>query len=419
MQCSLRRFFACLALFAGLSVPACWWTPLEGLNYGAAGDPYRRTGQPEIPTRKDQPVFRVVLAGDGGLGVPKDPTLALLGKWADELSGRTQVVYLGDNIYPAGLQNGSRKSGEAILLRQLRATRAPKIFVPGNHDWGYTGTQQLSPGVLGNQQEFLESQAETRAELHPKNGCPGPSEVELLPPGKVLGGGLILLALDLHWWLLPAEDRPKCEGIDDTNAFLERFTDALDAHGDHNVLVVAHHPIRSGGPHGGQSRGFWTDLGVTLAYPFYRSQDLFQPGYQEMVRLLEAPMRKHPPLAMIGGHDHSLQVIEGGDVARVVIVSGAASRVSGVTAVDGTLFAHAHLGFVVLDFYKLAGGTEETLLVRVVETGRGKDPVFTLAIDLKQEDAPVQPIKDPKTAGGISRTGAVASEDAGAAHETP
>jgi calcineurin-like phosphoesterase family protein len=404
MARSRRILLASLTLFVALGLPGCWWTPLSGLNYGAAGDPYRSQDVPEIPLRKDKPVFRVILAGDAGLNVKDDPTLALLGKWADELPGRTEIIYLGDNIYPAGLQNGDRKAAEAVLLRQLRATPAPKIFVPGNHDWGYTGTQQLTPGVLGNQQDFIAAHASERAEFHPKNGCPGPDEVELLPPGKSLTGGLSVVALDLHWWLLPAEDRPKCEGIDDTNAFLERFRETLKAHRDRNLLVVAHHPVLSGGPHGGQSRGFWIDLGVTLAYPFYRSQDLFQPGYQEMVRLLEAPMAKDPPLAMIGGHDHSLQIMEGGNVARVVIVSGAASRVSGVTSIKGTMFAHAHLGFVVMDFYKLEGGTEETALVRVVETGRGKDPVFALAIDLKKEDAPVQPIPDPKTGTGkISR----------------
>ena len=399
----LRIRLAFLTLFAALGLAACWWTPLRGLNYGSAGDPYRRANLPEIPRRKDQPVFRVVLAGDGGLAIrDDDPTLALLGEWSDEFPGRTVVVYLGDNVYPAGLQKGD-KQAEGILLRQMRATRAPKIFVPGNHDWGYTGTQQLTPGVLGNQQAFIEAHAEGRAEFMPKDGCPGPSEIELLPPGKSLAGGLTVVALDLHWWLLPQEERPKCAGIDDTNAFLKRFGEMLAAHRGRNVLVVAHHPILSGGPHGDQSRGFWMDLGVTLAYPFYRSQDLFQPGYQEMVRLLEAPMAKDPPLAMIGGHDHSLQVLEGGNVARVVIVSGAASRVSGVTSVGGTLFAHAHLGFVVMDFYRLEGGTEETVLVRVVETGRGKDPVFTLAIDLKEEDAPVQPIPDPKSGTGQSR----------------
>jgi hypothetical protein len=400
MSRRLRIVCGFLTLAAALGLAACWWTPLRGLNYGAAGDPYRKASAPEIPRRKDEPVFRVVLAGDGGLAIrDDDPTLALLGQWGDEFPGRTVVIYLGDNVYPAGLQKGD-KQAEGILLRQLRATRAPTIFVPGNHDWGYTGTQDLTPGVLANQQSFIEAHAEGRAQLIPRDGCPGPSEVELLAPGKTLSGGLTVVALDLHWWLLEQKDRPKCAGVDDTNAFLERFGKTLAVHRGRNVLVVAHHPILSGGPHGGQSRGFWMDLGVTLAYPFYRSQDLFQPGYQEMVRLLEAPMAKDPPLAMIGGHDHSLQLLEGGKVARVVVVSGAASRVSGVTSVGSTLFAHAHLGFVVLDFYRL--GSEETALVRVVETGRGKDPVFTLAIDLKKEDAPIQPIPDHKSGTGTS-----------------
>jgi hypothetical protein len=397
----LRRTVLALTLLVVLTTGStCWWTPLRGPNYSSERDPFRKEGQPELPSRKDEPVYRVILAGDAGRATEKDPTLALLGKWADEFPGRTQVIYLGDNIYPAGLQGPDRARGEAILLRQIRVTRAPKLFVPGNHDWGYTGTQQLAPGVLSNEQAFIEAHATEGAEFHPKNGCPGPSEVELSPPGKVLTGGLSVLALDLHWWLLPEDDRPKCEGIDDTNAFLERFDEALAAHRDRNLLVVAHHPVKSGGPHGGQSRGFWTDLGITLAYPFYRSQDIFQPGYQEMVRLLEAPMTANPPLAMVGGHDHSLQVFEGGDVARIIIVSGSASRVSSVTSIEGTLFAHAHLGFVVMDFYRLEGGTEETALVRVVETGRGKDPVFTTAIDLKREEAPAETVPDPKAGTG-------------------
>jgi hypothetical protein len=251
--------------------------------------------------------------------------------------------------------------------------------------------------VLANQESFIAMHGAEHAEFHPKNGCPGPDEIEILPPGQSLTGGLSVVALDLHWWLLPANERPRCDGIDDTNAFLERFGKTLEAHRDRNLLVVAHHPILSGGPHGGQSRGFWMDLGVTLAYPLYRTQDLFQPGYQEMVRLLEAPMSKTPPLAMIGGHDHSLQILADDAVARVVIVSGAASRVSGVTSIDATLFAHAHLGFVVMDFFKLEN--EETALVRVIETGRGDDPVYTSAIDLKKKDAPTQPIADPKVTG--------------------
>ncbi|MGH7805040.1 MAG: metallophosphoesterase [Candidatus Binatia bacterium] len=393
-----RSLLVSLLVLLG-STASCWWTPLEGPNYAPTGDPYRREGLPEIPTRADQPVYRVILAGDAGNVADDDRTTKLLGHWGDEFPGKTQVLFLGDNIYPAGLQSGDRRRGETILLRQIRATRAPKIFLPGNHDWGYTGTQQLAPGVLANQQKFLEAHATEGAELQPKNGCPGPGVVELLPPGKGLTGGLVVAALDLHWWLLPAEDRPKCDDIEDTKAFLKSFRETLEANRDRNLLVAAHHPIVSGGPHGGQSRGFWINLGITLAYPFYRTQDTFEPGYQQMVRLLEAEMKAAPPLAMIGGHDHSLQILEGGGAARIVIVSGSASRVSGVTSLASTLFAHAHLGFVVMDFYALEGGTEETLLVRAVETGKDA-PVFATAIDLKKEEAPPEPVADPKTGTG-------------------
>ena len=49
-----------------------------------------------------------------------------------------------------------------------------------------------------------------------------------------------------------------------------------------------------------------------------------------------------------------------------------------------------------MDFFRLEGGTEETLLVRVVETGKGDDPVFTAAVDLRKEEVPAVPVVDPE-----------------------
>ena len=40
---------------------------------------------------------------------------------------------------------------------------------------------------------------------------------------------------------------------------------------------------------------------------------------------------------MVGGHDHSLQILDGGHEARLVVVSGSATKVSGVTSIDGWL----------------------------------------------------------------------------------
>jgi hypothetical protein len=42
---------------------------------------------------------------------------------------------------------------------------------------------------------------------------------------------------------------------------------------------------------------------------------------------------------MVGGHDHSLQILDGGRKRGVVVVSGSASNTSGVSRSRGTLFA--------------------------------------------------------------------------------
>jgi hypothetical protein len=375
-----------------LAAVACFRAPLRGADFDAQRDPYLRSGLVE-PERLDaEPVYRLLLAGDGGNAVRGDPTLSLLGRWGDVHPDRTTTIFLGDNIYPAGLQNGDRAHGEAVLRRQLEATRAQKLFIPGNHDWGFTGIQRLSPGVLANQEAFLDSQVHLGVGFEPRHGCPGPVAVELLEPGGPLPGGLTLLLLDLHWWLLAENERPVCEGIADTAAFLERFRAELEQRRSENLVVAAHHPIRSGGPHGGFTRGFWFDLGVSIFYRLYTVQDLIEPGYREMVRVLSEALAENPPLAVVGGHDHSLQVLDGGAEARLVVVSGAASRVTRVTSLESTLFAHAHLGFVAFDFHLAEGKPDGVLLVHVVETGRGDDPVFTLALDLGRAEAAPQEI---------------------------
>jgi hypothetical protein len=384
----MRRFAASLlAISCALATATCWRAPLRGIDFGADRDPFRGEGHVDADEIRSEPVYRLVLIGDGGEPTRNDATLALLGEWSNAHPKRTAVVFLGDNIYPAGLQytGPARARGESILLQQMRATDARELFVPGNHDWGWTVFQRSSRGVLLNQQVFVETHGATFA---PRHGCPGPVPIELLRTSKQIAGGLTVLALDLNWWLLPEAERPVCEGIEGTDDFIARLSDELEQRRAENVVVVAHHPIRSGGPHGGYTRGFWTDLGLSFFYRFYTVQDLVEPHYEEMVKVLGEVLAENPPLAMVGGHDHSLQILDGGDEARLVIVSGAASKVSGVTSTDQTLFAHGHRGFVVLDFHRAKEHIDGVALVNVVETGRGKRPVFSLALDLRREQSP-------------------------------
>lgn len=363
-----------VALACALGAPR-----LRGPSYDAHEAPYLAAPPAAVAARVDAPVRRLVLIGDAGDPQPADPTLAALGRWSDAHADRTTVLFLGDNVYPAGLRAEARERDEAILRQLLRSTRAHKIFVPGNHDWG----RATSPAALLEMQRFLEAHAHLGAELAPRDGCPGPVARELAPPGGELDGGLVLLIVDFHWWLLPAEARPSCAGVSDTDEFVAALRGELARRAGQNVVIAAHHPLRSGGPHGGFTRGFWIDVGAGLYQLVGSLQDLWEPSYAEMIAIVSDVLAEAPPLAFVAGHDHSLQILDGGDAARLLVVSGAgsASKITGVTALDETLFAHAHAGFVVVDFF--AGGPDAPDLARVqvVETGR-EAPVFTLDLEL-------------------------------------
>src|SRR6185503_9626506 len=126
-------------------------------------------------------------------------------------------------VYPAGIQGAgpARARGEAILLQQINATRAHRLFIPGNHDWGYEQFRQGSPKILENEQRLVDEHL--RAGFVPRDGCPGPNAVPLMKPTRDLPGGVTLIALDLYWWFLPEERRPVCAGIKTTDDFIAQL----------------------------------------------------------------------------------------------------------------------------------------------------------------------------------------------------
>jgi hypothetical protein len=390
-----RRASKSLLLGAALLLFACSGSRFPTPYSGPGGPPFispkahslwRHASalSPRVPT------YRVILIGDAGANRPEEATLSDLGYWADEGTDRTTVVFLGDNLYPSGLEEDDER-GEGILLQQLRATRAHKIFVPGNHDWG-----NVIPDVekVGNQERFIESFEESPATFMPKGGCPGPEIETLVEPGAGLSRGLYVMAIDLDWWLLDPDERPACPGIANEGDFLRQVGRELRALEDGLVIVAGHHPLRTGGPHGGYGRGWWTERGIAIATFFGATiQDLDAERYRRMVRQLVPALATQRPLIYAAGHDHNLQVIEGRDTAGTLVVSGAGSagNVTTTTAIAGTLFAHAFPGFVIVDFY---GGTEDEkeeeddaeeddapdrAMLRVIEAGHPR-PVFEMEL---------------------------------------
>jgi len=324
---------------------------------------------------------RILLVGDAGDTEPKSDTFAVLRRYALASPERTVIVFLGDNIYPAGLPaegHAEREPAERRLAPQLDAiaqTGARGVFLSGNHDWADDGPGGLE--AVRRQEVYVRRVLGDRGSFLPRNGLSGPATLDL--------DGVRLVVLNTSWWL-HEEGAAACENPSAAKgAMLKRLETMLASAGSREVVVLAHHPLVTYGSHGGfydlkdhlfpivhVVPGLWIPTPVLGSlYPLLRScvyntQSLSDPAYKEMRERLTPVLARHKPLLYAAGHDHSLQVIEGGQVAGCLLVSALGRDMgSALGHGDDTLFAHLHPGFMVVDFLK--GGE---VLLRVVEPAR-------------------------------------------------
>ena len=373
---SRRRTVGVGVLIAWLGGVALAALPTRGAADEAALDP--RCAEPGA---LDATLF---LAGDAGApGLPREPLLEALASEAGERSAalgtdRVAVALLGDNVYPEGLRpagDAGRAEDERRLAAQLDALRrsgARGYVVPGNHDWSNGG-----PGGWDAVRRETQLVADRGAREVPPDGCPGPVL-------ETLGARLALVFLDTQWWLHagPRPDAPGSGCAETREDGAERALAAAlrGAEGRH-AIVLAHHPLRSGGPHGGKfgwrehvfplrevDRSLWIPIPVLGSIRHVARmlgvspQDAASARYRAMIASVERGLAAAPPLVFAAGHDHSLQVIRGGDSARFHVVSGAGSadEVTWAYAIDGTLFAAATPGYARIDAFA-SGAVEVTI----------------------------------------------------------
>jgi hypothetical protein len=345
------------------------------------------------------------LVGDAGAPAPGEPVLeALAAAGAEQVAAlgpeRVAVAFLGDNVYPDGVPaegDPGRAEAEHRLRAQIEVARRARLrafFVPGNHDWG-DGVADGWERVRRQTRLVAESGVE-KAVAVPANGCPGPVRARL-------GARLDLLFLDTHWWLHPG---PKPQGRDpgcapaDEAAVLGALASSLANRGGRHSIVMGHHPLVTGGPHSGRfawrehlfplralHRALWIPLPIVgSGYPLARQlgvsvQDLSSDRYAALRAMLGETLAVSPPLVFAAGHDHGLQVIRDGRVARFQLVSGAGSsrQLTWVYPVAGTLFARAASGYARLDAF--AGGAVE---LAVLETPWGAPPALVYSACLTE-----------------------------------
>jgi hypothetical protein len=142
----------------------------------------------------------------------------------------------------------------------------------------------------------------------------------------------------------------------------------------------------TGGPHGGLTYGVLVDMIVTpLGWIMGGLLNTYEYDYAGWIEATQDVFRRHPPAIYAAGHDHNLQLLESEGVAGLYVVSGAGARerVSTVTHLDETIFAHAAEGFVVVDIGQRGTDDERqsTVVVRVVEPMVAAErPVFEMTL---------------------------------------
>jgi hypothetical protein len=214
----------------------------------------------------------------------------------------------------------------------------------GNHDWGnMIGAAGLRR--LTNQQDLLIRAHDTEGipvRLMPTAGQPGPGVLDF-------GQTLRVLFLDTHWWLQPAPLATKRQ-------VLTGIEEAMRTRGSRHVMIAAHHPFTSGGAHGGPMN-IWEGLGILwlLRQTGSLVQDLNETVYRDLLDgMKDIFARLGPPLLAVGGHDHSLQVLEevDSDEPEWSLVSGAGSKTTEVSYVGGMEYGDDVGGFMRLTFLR-------------------------------------------------------------------
>lgn len=296
------------------------------------------------------------LIGDAGEPDPRAPLggvpLESLTVQAAVAPQRSVIVFLGDNVYPDGIPElgvaeyaDARRRLEAQVLAVPAGARG--VFIAGNHDWASEAPYGLF--AVRRQEELIAGMARGRdVRMLPGDGCPGPVSMDI--------GRLRLIALDTQWWLhnyIVRDSSSRCAPttMGQVTAELRR---QVVAPGERRVVILAgHHPLMTGGEHGAY-------CGVTG--PFHRfagrSQDVMSSANRRMRDSIEAAMSAAPPLVYAAGHDHSLQVLYGGENVKFILVSGAGSpsKVSCAVRLRESYYTSPHRsGFMRVDILRDRG----------------------------------------------------------------
>ncbi len=316
-----------------------------------------------LPSKKSVQTFYLI--GDAGYAKEGKTTSGLkaLKKYLDtNATPKDHVIFLGDNIYPAGMppkDHEDRSISEHRLDVQIEAVKDFKgeiTIIPGNHDWYNQGLSGVK-----RQEKYLEKALNDKKLFHPTNGC----ALESFD----INDQVQLVVFDSEWYLEDWDEHPTinddCPQLKTRTAALNAIESEFKKNQNKTILFVQHHPLYTNGPHGGQYAP------VKHLYPSQKKiplpglasiatlartaggvspQDTQNKQYKSLVQKITALASPYKNIIFASGHEHSIQYIEHNKIKQ--IVSGSGSKNSYATLSNDGLFALGKQGFAELKIYE-------------------------------------------------------------------
>lgn len=263
-------------------------------------------GTPALALAQSRQPLSFVAIGDWGRqgGRDQSAVAAAMSAAAADVGSRF-VLSVGDNFYPAGVQSVTdpawKESFEDVYTQASLQT--PWYAALGNHD--YRGKPKAQIAYSAHSTRWNMPSRYYRVD---RAALPSDLDIFVLdttPMAEDVGEAMMRLS----WGRLSMPDSGRQLAWLDAQLAQSQAT---------WKVVVGHHPIRSGGRHGGSPA---------------------------LAQQLEPLLEKHGVQVYICGHDHALQHVRVGETHHVC--TGAGSSAGQVTPVPGTLFAASKPGFAV------------------------------------------------------------------------
>ena len=295
-----------------------------------------------LPISKKEISHSVFLVG--GL---KDTSMTLLTDNLRNNVGATSadgvLLLLGDHT-PVEISSSENR------LKNLQDSFAGKVYsIAGEEEWLIF--QRNNTSVKKGKA------VEVSNAIKPSGGCPISS--------VSVSSRLEIIFVDSEWYLSDWDKaqyiNKYCDGFDSRRQFMETLESLIKENISKNIIIAMHHPVFSNGKHSGKhyANDFFALGGGVLGLD---NEDTSSPAYRQLAAEITTLCKLSSRIAIVSGHESSLQLLEGGGIYQIVsgsVTLGTATRLSPgqVTALGGRLdyhgiFTSSKPGYARLDYYR-------------------------------------------------------------------